>query len=343
MNTEQMAILIPQGSTGWIGLGPFQAKAAPPGGGSAFYINDFQLSDPRPWKIPARLHRVEPGQGMPSWLTEGEAFPPLRVRWQPTDEDEFQAVFRRIRNAIRHGKMEKMVPSQAQNGEVLQGSPRSLVQRLFQLAAPLHAYGWLNGGNGFAGATPEIFLEKDSNQLRCMALAGTARGAGQDAGFSADPKEAHEHELVAQWIIGQCQALGEVTARPRQVLTVGALQHLLTLIDVRLTGPEQPSITELIRMLHPTPAMGVYPRDAGLLQQLQLHRQRLKVPPHFGAPFGLWHEGRFVSVAAIRGLFWREKLMQLPSGCGVVGESVFDHEWRELRRKREAVRSVFGV
>ena len=35
-----------------IGRGPFTAAAQAPATGTAFYVQDFALSDPKPWKIP---------------------------------------------------------------------------------------------------------------------------------------------------------------------------------------------------------------------------------------------------------------------------------------------------
>ena len=44
----------------WLGEGPFTALAAAPAGGGAFYVNDFDLIDPQPWKVPAKLHSITP-------------------------------------------------------------------------------------------------------------------------------------------------------------------------------------------------------------------------------------------------------------------------------------------
>ena len=46
---------------------------------------------------------------------------------------------------------------------------------------------------------------------------------------------------------------------------------------------------------------------------------------------------------AIRMVHWLGKKVSVPSGCGVIEESRLVSEWRELRLKRESVRSMFGV
>jgi menaquinone-specific isochorismate synthase len=88
--------------------------------------------------------------------------------------------------------------------------------------------------------------------------------------------------------------------------------------------------------------VGCLPRSDEWLARLREYRTLLNVPGFFGAPFGFSHEGSQHFVVAIRGLAWDGDKIQLPSGCGIVGGSAFDHEWRELRLKREAVVRLLG-
>jgi len=68
-------------------------------------------------------------------------------------------------------------------------------------------------------------------------------------------------------------------------------------------------------------------------------RQRLSCPKEFGAPFGVWDQGDFEAVVAIRGLWWKGNEIALPAGCGLIEASRLVNEWRELRLKREAVKA----
>ena len=67
-------------------------------------------------------------------------------------------------------------------------------------------------------------------------------------------------------------------------------------------------------------------------------RNRLGCPPRFGAPFGLWDNGRFDAIVAIRGVWWKGDKLSIPAGCGIIEASRLVNEWRELRLKREAVK-----
>jgi menaquinone-specific isochorismate synthase len=168
-----------------------------------------------------------------------------------------------------------------------------------------------------------------------MALAGTARSEDRDV-FAVDEKEIREHEYVAQSLVAKLVDLGQLERQPREILDLGSIVHFLTLIRLDLHAAM--GIGELLRRLHPTPALGPLPRTGATMDKLLEWRCRLGCPPEFGAPFGLWDNGRFDAVVAIRGIWWDDKQLRCPAGCGVIEASRLVNEWRELRLKREAVK-----
>ena len=80
-----------------------------------------------------------------------------------------------------------------------------------------------------------------------------------------------------------------------------------------------------------------------MMRKLQHYRERLGTPVRFGAPFGVRHGGAFHAVVAIRFVSWKGNDVCLPSGCGVIEDSVFESEWQELRLKRDSVKELLGV
>jgi menaquinone-specific isochorismate synthase len=134
--------------------------------------------------------------------------------------------------------------------------------------------------------------------------------------------------------------LGEVKRKPREILDLGEIIHFHTPIEVALESTE--TATQLIRRLHPTPALGPLPRTAETLAALNDWRTRLGCPRWFGAPFGLSIDGGFEALVGIRMTLWNDREVRIPAGCGVIEASRLVNEWRELRLKREAVKRVFG-
>ncbi|NJM08886.1 hypothetical protein HC891_25850, partial [Candidatus Gracilibacteria bacterium] len=80
----------------------------------------------------------------------------------------------------------------------------------------------------------------------------------------ANPKERHEHEVVVriirQALADRCTAI-EAAPVPT-LMKMRNLQHLYTPVTARVIG--NTSVLALVERLHPTPAVGGWPRDASL-------------------------------------------------------------------------------
>lgn len=326
---------LPNGQA-WIGEGPFAEAAVPPEG-AAFYINDFSLSDAKPWKIPARLVPINDAEQLGSYHTSNEQ--PV-INWERPANEWFKMAFRRIRRDVLSQKLRKMVPVLTQHGTLQSGDMRSLLTRICNAPTGLWSYAWLQDEASFLGATPELLMRIQGRHLETMALAGTAKPNGA-VSFIHDTKEIEEHEIVAGFLDETLRSLGTIIRTPREASEAAGLTHFRTDISVELATDA--SANDLVKLLHPTPAVGCLPRDETARAKLAEYRQQLNVPAFFGAPFGFKMEQTFHCVVAIRGVGWTGNEVTLPSGCGIVGGSAFDHEWRELRLKREAVARLLGI
>ena len=320
----------------WLGEGPFEALPEAPANGAAFYWNNFDLNDPAPWKRPARIREISPNSSDLPWAD----LPPPRVSWTHPSTEYFEMAFRRIRREVVARRLEKMVPVLTEHGKLVSGRWERLIARVLTAPAGFWGYACVSEDHGFAGATPELLFRADGATVETMALAGTAK-PGQNAAFLQDPKEIEEHELVVGYLQRQLAQLGETLRSPRTLCQAGSLTHFQTQLTVRLPAPANP--TTLVPWLHPTPAVGCLPRQEPWLDKLREYRRLLQVPDFFGAPFGFIQNGVCTMVVSIRGVAWQGLRGFLPSGCGIVGASAYDHEWRELRLKREAVMHMLGL
>lgn len=319
------------------GLGPFSARADPPASGVAFYVNDFWLGDPLPWKLPQSWFKAADLSALRESRNEGDEF---RVEWSPPDKAQFASVYGRIKEEIRCGTFQKTVPVLSERGHLRSGQWEALLQQVETLAYPFFGYGFRFGGKGIVGGSPELLMTVRERSLETMALAGTVECSAIER-FETDPKEISEHELVAEYLCGQLATKGAVQREPRSALRLGPIAHLLSVIRVDLW--ERPGLNELIRFVHPTPALGTLPRDEAAAAKLQAYREELGTPPWFGAPFGVWAEGVFRAVVAIRNLVWDGSEVCLAAGCGVIEASRLENEWHELGLKRSAVKQMLGL
>ena len=318
------------------GRGRFESVAEPPVTGIAFYVNDFSLSNPLPWKIPQEFAIVGAEEEFVPGLNGGMP----QVRWEALDESRFRPVFEDIKGDIADGRIKKSVPVMTERGHVENGNPGQLAGVVQRLPDPFISYGFVDGEEGFVGATPERLFRLSGLLFETMALAGTAPSEQRDS-FLVDVKEIHEHEMVAQYLVQHLADLGEVVPEPRECMDLGPIVHFLTRISVEMNRFR--TIEGLIQRMHPTPALGSFPRTLESLRKLYDYRAELAAPERFGAPFGAIVDGEFSSVVAIRNVSWTGDKVCLPSGCGVIEESTLKNEWEELALKRHSVKEILGI
>ncbi|SHJ22957.1 menaquinone-specific isochorismate synthase [Rubritalea squalenifaciens DSM 18772] len=314
-----------------VGLGPFSEAEECPREGVAFYVNDFQLSDSRPWRIPSEVVELSLED-----LSQGD----LEVDWQEMSVEGFAGVFTEIGEAIQRGIFEKSVPVVTEMGKITAGCPVSLIGKLAGAGESFYPYAWVHQGKGFCGLTPELLLHLRKGRLKTMALAGTAK-ADEKTIFAFDEKEIREHEYVAQTLVASLSDIGMVKRSTRRVMNLGSLVHFHTPIEVFMYG-DYP-LEYLVRKMHPTPALGPLPRTEETMSMLVDWRKRLGCPAYFGAPFGIFDHGEFHAVVMIRGIHWSGEEIMVPSGCGVIEASRLTNEWRELGLKRDAIKQRFSI
>ncbi|MBI4126517.1 MAG: chorismate-binding protein [Deltaproteobacteria bacterium] len=320
--------------------GPFESLSTRPHDELVFYVPDFFLDDPAPWKRPA---------GWCEWNVNEcpEKGVSPKIDWQPPSHDAFAEVFLRTEQLIQSKELTKLVPVMFEEGMITneqqgdhRGSPlRWLLSRLGEIPKSVWPYGIWDETSGMFGATPEMLFEQSGGFLKTMSLAGTAPIRDTNR-LVSHAKEKREHDLVIEGMTDRLKSFGEVVVGAREIIEMGQLAHLKTTIDVKLK--QDVSCEEVVKALHPTPALGAVPRDRGmsLLRELDRVQQRGK----FGAPFGVaWPDGRARFIVAIRALQWKGRQMRIGAGCGLVDGSTLQREWEELHLKRESVKRMFQV
>ena len=263
--------------------------------------------------------------------------------WKEPSKSDFEAAFIRIQNLISQGQIEKAVPAVFARADFAVTAQVRAAWLVELLKAPnsLNPFGFWDGDQGLMGATPEILFKAQGRRLSTMALAGTlAKSDGTCQDLARSSKDQSEHAMVVEDLRQKLSEFGRVGVGGTNILELPTLWHLKTNIELELS--ESLDITAVLQRLHPTAALGVFPRSFGWrwLKELPGQEERR----YFGAPITfILLEDRAISLVAIRMIQWQGGHLVLGSGCGVVKQSVLESEWRELDRKRSAVRSVFGM
>lgn len=324
-----------------VGVGPLTAAASRRADALACYAPDFFGDEPDAWLHPASWRVTTRGE-LRAALNDPPT-PPVAVRWSAPDVKAYDRAFHTVMAAIDRGDLTKAVPVIVERGRATVGGTalvHGLLARVLEVPPASLVYGVWDGERGMVGASPEfLFRRLDGARIDTAAIAGTAPPNGSEA-LLTDPKELAEHQSVVDDLIAVLSRYGHVTVGGRDVLTLPQMVHLRTPLSVGCDDP--PDLAQLARAMHPTAALGVAPRRAGLALLRALDRDVGR--DRFGAPFGVeWPDGQAACLVAIRNVQWRGHDVALGVGGGVIAQSTLDAEWEELRMKRDAVKGMLGL
>jgi menaquinone-specific isochorismate synthase len=324
----------------FVGWGPFDQLPMRRPERPAFFIADFFLDDPHPWRHPRTWEELTFDE-----LAErlGPTTQP-RIEWDPLTIDSFEALFDSARVGMQRGDFNKIVPVQFESGRLLERADLWpwLFRRLAALPRGMTAYGYSYQNHGLAGGTPEMLFESDGGGYRTMALAGT-RPAERAMELLRDSKELREHRMVVDDIVRRIAPFANVEVEPMRVLELPGIAHLATSIRFEEVGFERMSFAEIVRRLHPTAALGVWPRTEAGERWLREADRGVKRRT-FGAPFGLeLPDRRALALVAIRNVQWQGESLRIGAGAGLLPESQLEREFDELREKREQVKALLGL
>ncbi|MET0899879.1 MAG: isochorismate synthase [Mycobacterium sp.] len=235
--------------------------------------------------------------------------------------------------------------------------PRGVLRRL--LAADPAAYGYLVDlspagppytGSTLVGASPELLVARQGDQVRCRPFAGSApRSADPDidrangVALAGSGKNRHEHLLVVEAIRAALEPLcSDVLVDPEpQLHHTDALWHLST----RVTGTLREKSTtalDLALALHPTPAVGGYPTAAATALIAELEGDR-----GFYAGATGWcdsaGDGRWVVSIRCAQLAPGRRSALAHSGGGIVAESDAGDELDETTTKFRTIMTGLGA
>jgi menaquinone-specific isochorismate synthase len=189
----------------------------------------------------------------------------------------------------------------------------------------------------FLGATPERLYQRRGRTICSEAVAGTCVRGGTpwedrrlgEALLYSD-KEYREHKLVSDAILAAldplCLSL-EASVEP-SLLKQSKVQHLYSFINGRLR--ERIGDSDVLKALHPTPAVGGFPKNAA-------RRAIAELEPFdrgwFAGPVGWIGADAAEFAVGIRSAMLHGPSLSLFAGAGVVPGSLPELEWEEMESK----------
>lgn len=305
------------------------------------YFPDFFLKKKEPWLRFEKYAYIKPAE-LISLLETLSLEVPVPLTWQAPSKEIFAQGFQELQHLFKSTPLEKAVPYvfSKSSGTPTTAHRKQIVLNILRRVqeAKVYAYGFWEESEGILGATPEYlfrFEPERTQLLNTMALAGTAKTNSSSPTMLQDKKLLHEHQVVVDDIVERLHYFGLIDVGQLQLLQLPHLTHLYTPINVELR--HEAHFPDFVKVLHPTPALGGFPRASALKWLMEY--DRLLPRGRFGAPAGFWdrRSDEQVCYVAIRNVIWDANELSIGAGCGVVAESNFDKEWEEILLKTKAI------
>jgi menaquinone-specific isochorismate synthase len=202
-------------------------------------------------------------------------------------------------------------------------------------------------GPTFVGASPERLVRREGRSVLSEAVAGT-RGRGDTPAADAalreelltSEKERREHAFVQraiqQALEAHCTTLEGADAPSDLALARGRHLH------APIRGTLRPGVdtADLLRALHPTPAVGGVPAEAALSA---IREQEPFDRGWYAGPVGWIAPDAADFAVAIRSGLLAPTALSLFSGAGIVEGSAPDREWAEIEQKIGDFAAVLGL
>lgn len=304
-----------------------------------FYFPDFFLKVNMPWFTHEHWMIISIDE-LSKWLPEKTN---LEITdWKLEKQPFFESKFIELETKFNEGELVKAVPylfletKTTMNSDNLQSRLSYLIDYIQK--CPTYLYGLWDEEEGILGATPEIlFDQKDQDGFETVACAGTYETA-KDQSVSCQ-KLNHEHETVIEGIKESLMPFGTVKTADLKTISFGSLTHLITPIEVKLN--QEMTFEKIVRTLHPTPALGAFPKDKGMIF---LEKYQMGIPRgRFGSPVGFSFQNVSRCFIAIRNIQWNKKGIQMGAGCGVCSGSILGDELKEINLKLNAIKTLLGL
>jgi len=306
--------------------------------GAQTYLACNAILDKETGDLPERI--LESLRAMPfPGCEETGAIPATRSRSDSPDPSTWSGLIDSLLQAFASGELEKVVLAR----ETVLGfdrtpDPIAILRRLSNSARKSYRFCFQPRADAaFVGVSPERLYKRQDRFVRSEAVAGT-RPRGEDpardealaAELLACEKETREHRYVIDAIRAEFERRCTAVHVDPQVslLQLAECQHLHTRIEGILGDTETDA--DLLRSLHPTPAVGGSPRDEALrwIDQAESFDRGW-----YAGPVGWVGSDSAEFAVGIRSALVHENALSVYAGAGIVAGSNADAEWAELENK----------
>ncbi|PKH46762.1 anthranilate synthase component I [Dehalococcoides mccartyi] len=194
------------------------------------------------------------------------------------------------------------------------------------------------------GASPEVLVRVEDGEVMTRPLAGTRkRGKTQKEDASLEQELRHDEKECAEHImlvdlgrndIGRISQPG--TVRITDVMDVERYSHVMHLVS-HIQGKLKPNITpfEALQSCFPAGTVSGAPKIRAMEIIAEMETEKRGI---YAGAFGYFsYSGNMDMAIAIRTMVVKGGIAHVQAGCGIVSDSVPEHEYQETLNKAQAL------
>ena len=194
----------------------------------------------------------------------------------------------------------------------------------------------LNKNDYFIGSSPELILKLKQNKISTISLAGTSTIKNKLNSL----KEINEQEYVTKYLKKILEKIGnEIKQSKTKKLKLNYAYHLKTKISAKIIKNKH--ILELLKMIHPTPALSGYPKKEAInfINSTEPFNRG-----YYTGAIGLYNlKGEGYFYAGIRSALIKDKEIYIFSGGGITKNSDYLKEWEETNIKSYHIKTIINL
>jgi isochorismate synthase len=256
---------------------------------------------------------------------------------------EFESLVKKGIDAIGAGMFEKVVLSREEIIAIPQFDLVTVFEKLIQNYPDAFTYCWFHPKIGlWMGATPERLLKAKKKKFYTMALAGTKNFDPILEGVWKN-KEIEEQRFVTDYILEHLKKhTSEISVSSPYTIKAGSVLHIKT--DIEGIINKQSNLSQIISVLHPTPAVCGLPKASA--KKFILENEGYERTYYTGflgelnRRFGSKEKSKSDLFVNLRCMQVKDKMAHLYMGCGITKESVPEKEWIETVNKSTTMKRV---
>lgn len=309
-------------------------------GEEGFIITPF---NPSSWSFPFIIH---PDISFKNTLTDKEAIINLQTTafntaersftHQDCNHTEYLDEIQTLKEQLEQENIKKVVLSRTITipYDTILASPHIFAQML-QYHHAFVFFVSIPGKCAWMGATPETFLRYDREGFKTMSLAGT-QPINNNITPTWGEKDIVEQQIVTDYIAETLRPFFRRNLEKSESFTAkaGNVYHLCTLFqsDEQLPADQ---IDELVKALHPTPAVCGIPKKKAMQIIMDIEKQDRNYYTGFLGP--LQRTGAFDLFVNLRTMELFDDALKLYVGGGITSASDPESEWLETCEKANTI------